>query len=118
MIETADGALRVGPAVVAVGVFGGRAVDEHAVADVVAVDVRADRFDLTGGVGSWNERQRRLPRVRAGSNVDVDGIHAHRAQTHHNLFGCRFGIGEIFKLENLRTAMLADENRLHGAMLS
>jgi len=99
-------------------VFGGRAVEEHAVADLVAVDVAADRFDFTGGVGSRNEWQRGFPRVRAGSNVDVDGIHAHCAQPHHNLVGCRLGIGEVFELQDLGTAMLAHENRLHGAMLS
>ena len=63
-------------------------------------------------------RQRGLARVRAASNVDVDGIHAHGAQPHDHLVGHRFRIREIFELENLGPAVLTDENRLHGAMLS
>src|SRR6185312_15355954 len=55
VIEIADGLLRVRAAVVAVRVFGGGPVDEHAVAGLPALHVRADRFDFTARVRAGNE---------------------------------------------------------------
>ena len=86
--------LGIRAAVVAVRVLGGGAVDEHAIADGDRLDVRADRFDFAAGVGSGNEGQRGLARVRAAADVDVDGIHADGAQPHDHLIGRRHRIGD------------------------
>ena len=110
--------LGVRAAVVAVRVLGGRAVDEHAIADGDRLDVRADRFDLAAGIGAGDEGQRGLARVRAAADVHVDGIHADGSQSNDHLIGARLRIGNIFELQHLGAAVLANDDRLHGAMLS
>jgi hypothetical protein len=118
VVEIADGLLGVGAAVVAVRVLGCGAVDEHAIARLVALHVRADGFDFATRVGPRNERQRGLARVRAGADVDVHRIHADGSESHDDLIGGGLRIGKILELQHFRTAMRADENRLHAAMLS
>jgi len=118
MVEAADCPFGVRATVVADRVLGGGAVDEHAIADRDLRDVGADGFDFAAGIGSGNERQGGLARVGAAADVDVDGIDADRSNPNHNLIGAWFRIGDILELQDLRTAMLSNDDGLHAAMLS
>ena len=118
MVEPAHGALRVRAAVVADGVLRGGAVDEHAIADRDVLDVRANGFDFAARVGTGNERQGGLARVRAAADVDVDRIDADGSKPNHDLIGPRLRIGDVLELQDLRAAMLSNDDRFHAAMLS
>ena len=118
VVQVADRALGVSPAVMADDVFRGRAVDEHAIAGGDGRDVRAHGFDVAGRVRTRDERQRRFARVRTAADVHVNGIHADRSKTNDHLIGSRLRIRDFLELQHLGAAMLANDDSSHGAMLS
>src|SRR5207245_3363778 len=98
-----------------VGAGASRLVPESRDVDAVAWretrDVRTDRLDVAGTIGSWNIRQRRLARVRAAANVHIDGIHARGADANEDLRRSRRRIGNVFEPQDLRTAELTNNDR-------
>ncbi len=118
MVEPADGVLGVRASVVADRVLGGGAVDKHAIADSDLLYARTNGFDFAARVRSGNERQRGLARVRAAADVDIDRIDADGSQANHDLIRTRLRVRYVLELQDLRAAVLSNDDGFHAAMLS
>src|SRR5439155_4007061 len=68
---------------------------------------------IAGAIRARRVRKRRRARVRAASNVGVDGIDARRANTYDDLIGSRRWIGNILQTHHLGSAELVYADRFH-----
>jgi len=84
--------------------------------DARGIDAVADRHDLTGALGTGDERQRH--RVQAGAVVDVDVVDADATEADEHLTGPRLRVGHVLEREHLGTAGLMDTDRLHTVLPS
>ena len=91
---------------------------EHRVADAQIADAVAERADHSGEIPPQDIGKLRLPMRLAGAHLPVGAVDAGRQHVDHHLARLGRGIGQVAVAQDLRPAMLLNEDGFHGVVSS
>jgi hypothetical protein len=78
----------------------------------------ANRLDHTGTFIARHQRQAVGRRIKPGAEIDIDEIEPDRFLPDQNLAWTRLAGGMVAPFKNFGSAMIGNNNRLHGPKLS